>query len=175
MKADSADRHAVRIIINPSKENDWNNANFEMSFRNGAAGKPVITARYWYNDLSAAAVIQDSLEATVAHVGKWRHVIIERKSTPGKFAMVIKDENDALMFHKVIDVTKPPIMAGAPLRIGRSWFDGNDNYYVGPYRGLDRQREGLQLPRSGHHGRRRDRSGGRSVCGRYQHRRASPL
>ena len=37
MKADSADRHAVRIIINPSKENDWNNANFEMSFRNGAS------------------------------------------------------------------------------------------------------------------------------------------
>ena len=27
-------------------------------------------------------------------------------------------------------------MAGAPLRIGRSWFDGNDNYYVGPFRGL---------------------------------------
>ena len=31
IKADSTDRHAVRIIINPSKENDWNNANFELS------------------------------------------------------------------------------------------------------------------------------------------------
>ena len=26
-------------------------------------------------------------------------------------------------------------MAGAPLRIGRSWFDGTQPYYVGPFRG----------------------------------------
>ena len=49
--------------------------------------------------------------------------------------MVIKNENDVLMFKKVIAAPKPPLMAGAPMRIGRSWFDGADNYYVGPYRG----------------------------------------
>ena len=54
-----------------------------MSFRNGAIGTPVITARYWYNDLSGAYVLQDTLPgATTAHVGKWRHVIIERKASP---------------------------------------------------------------------------------------------
>ena len=135
MKADSADRHAVRFIINPSAETDWNNANFEMSFRNGAAGVPVITARYWNNDGSGANTLQDTLAATANHVGKWRHVIIERNKKSSEFAMVIKNENDVQMFKKVIAAPKPPLMAGAPMRIGRSWFDGNDNYYVGPYRG----------------------------------------
>jgi hypothetical protein len=104
-----------------------------MSFRNGAAGVPVITARYWNNDGTGANTIQDTLVATTAHVGKWRHVILERSKT--KFALAVKNENDQMMFTKTIDAAKPPLMAGAPLRIGRSWFDGNDNYYVGPYRG----------------------------------------
>jgi hypothetical protein len=134
IKADSADRHAVRIIINPSKENDWNNANLELSFRNGAT-VPVFTARYWANDGTGAAVVQDTLAAATAHVGRWRHIIIERNSKSKEFAMVIKDENDVLMFKKTVAADKPPLMAGAPMRIGRSWFDGNDNYYVGPYRG----------------------------------------
>jgi hypothetical protein len=136
IKADSADRHAVRIIINPSAVADWNNANFELSFRNGAPGVPVFTARYWFNDLSSAPVVQDTVSATAAHVGHWRHVIMERNSTSHEFAMAIKDENDVLMFQKVVPALKPPIMAGAPLRIGRSHFDPNDNYYVGPFRGL---------------------------------------
>jgi hypothetical protein len=136
IKADSADRHAVRIIINPSKVDDWNNANFELSFRTGAPGTPVFTARYWYNDGSGAAVVQDSLSATTAHVGHWRHVILERNSKSLEFAMAIKDENDVLLFSKVVPAPKPPLMAGAPLRIGRSHFDPTDNYYVGPFRGL---------------------------------------
>ncbi len=135
IKADSADRHAVRIIINPSGEQDWNNANFELSFRNGAPGTPVFTARYWYNDLSGAPAVQDTLSATTAHVGKWRHVILERNSTSLEFAMAIKDENDVLMFKKVVAAPKPPVMAGGPMRIGRSWFLENDPYYVGPFRG----------------------------------------
>ncbi len=134
LKADSTDRHAVRIIINPSAEKDWNNANFELSLRNGGPGVPVFTARYWANDLSAAYVVQDTVAGST-HIGKWRHIILERKANPAKFAMVIKDENDAVIFHKIVDAPKPPIMAGAPMRIGRSWFDGADNYYVGPYRG----------------------------------------
>ena len=133
IKADSASRHAVRWLINPSAETDWNNANFEMSFRNGAKGTPVITARYWNNDGSGANTLQDTLDATTAHVGQWRHVIIERSKT--KFALAVKNQNDQMMFTKTIDAAKPPLMAGAPLRVGRSWFDGNDNYYVGPYRG----------------------------------------
>jgi hypothetical protein len=134
IKADSADRHAVRIIINPSAEADWNNANIELSFRNGApTNTPVYTARYWANDLSAAPIIQDTLSATAVHVGNWRHVILERSKT--QFAMAIKNESDVLMFKKVIDSPKPPIMAGAPMRIGRSHFDAADNYYVGPFRG----------------------------------------
>ncbi len=135
LKPDSADRHAVRIIINPSAEQDWNNANFELSFRNGAAGPPVFTARYWNNDGSGANTVQDTLSATASHVGKWRHVILERNATNGNFAMAVKNENDQLMFKKIISAPKPPLMAGAPLRIGRSWFLVEDNYYVGPYRG----------------------------------------
>ncbi len=134
IKADSADRHATRIIINPSAEQDWNNANFELSFRNGAT-LPVFTARYWNNDGSGAPTLQDTLVAGTAHVGKWRHVIIERNKTSSEFAMAIKDENDVLMFKKVVAAPKPPLMAGAPLRIGRSWFDAADNYYVAPFRG----------------------------------------
>ena len=134
VKADSADRHAVRIIINPSAETDWNNANFELSFRNGAT-LPVFTARYWNNDGTGANVLQDTLIAATAHVGHWRHIIIERNKTLGKFAMVIKNENDVLMYKQIVDGIKPPLMAGAPLRVGRSWFDGTQNYYVGPFRG----------------------------------------
>lgn len=135
IKADSADRHAVRIIINPSGEQDWNNANFELSFRNGLPGVPVFTARYWNNDGSGANTVQDTLSAKASHVGKWRHVILERNATNGNFAMAVKNENDQLMFKKVINQPKAPLMAGAPLRIGRSWFLVDDNYYVGPYRG----------------------------------------
>ena len=133
VKADSADRHAVRIIINPSKENDWNNANFELSFRNGSS-VPVFTARYWSGDLSTAYVVQDS-NAGASHVGKWRHIILERNSKSQEFAMAIKNENDVLMFKGTVPAPKPPVMAGAPLRVGRSWFDGTQPYYVGPFRG----------------------------------------
>ncbi len=134
IKADSADRHATRIIINPSAEADWNNANFELSFRNGAGGLPVFTARYWNNDGSGANVLQDTIVGT-AHIGKWRHIILERSKTTSKFAMVIKNENDVLMYKQIVDGIKPPLMAGAPLRVGRSWFDASDNYYVAPFRG----------------------------------------
>jgi len=135
IKADSADRHAVRIIINPSVETDWNNANFELSFRNGTPGVPVYTARYWNNDGSGANVVQDTVSATANHVGKWRHIIVERNKKSGEFAMAIKNENDVLMFHKIVPGVKPPLMAGAPMRIGRSWVDASDPYYVGPFRG----------------------------------------
>lgn len=136
LRPDSADRHAVRIIINPSSKQDWNNANFELSFRNGSQGQPVFTARYWTIDLASAPIIQDTLVAKTAHVGKWRHVILERDKASGNFGMVIRDENDVLMFKKVINNPKSPVMAGAPLVIGRSWFLVEDQYYVGPYRGL---------------------------------------
>ena len=136
LKPDSANRHAARIIINPSAEQDWNNANIELSFRNGSSGQPVFTARYWKNDGSGAVALQDTLVAQTNHVGKWRHVIIERNKTNGNFAMVIKDENDQLMFSKTVNEMKAPLMAGAPMVIGRSWFLVDDQYYVGPYRGL---------------------------------------
>ncbi|MBU2508377.1 MAG: T9SS type A sorting domain-containing protein [Bacteroidetes bacterium] len=136
LKPDSANRHAARIIINPSAEQDWNNANIELSFRNGSSGQPVFTARYWKNDGSGAVALQDTLVAQTNHVGKWRHVIIERNKTNGNFAMVIKDENDQLMFSKTVNEMKAPLMAGAPMVIGRSWFLADNQYYVSPYRGL---------------------------------------
>ncbi|MBU0560439.1 MAG: T9SS type A sorting domain-containing protein [Bacteroidetes bacterium] len=136
LKPDSANRPYVRIIINPSAEQDWNNANFELSFRPGAAGENVFTARYWKIDGSGTVAVQDTLPAQTTHVGKWRHVIIERNKTNGNFAMVIKDENDQLMFSKTVNEMKAPLMAGAPMVIGRSWFLTDDQYYVGPYRGL---------------------------------------
>jgi hypothetical protein len=135
VKADSAELHATRIIINPSAATDWNNANFELSFRNGSAGKPVFTARYWKNDGSGAVVLQDTNVATTKHVGKWRHVIVERKKADSGFAMVVNDENNVRMYKQVAKQVLPPLMAGAPLRIGRSHFDTNDNWYVSPYRG----------------------------------------
>jgi hypothetical protein len=133
IKADSADRHAARIIINPSAENDWNNANFELSFRTGTT-VPVFTARCWANDKSIAYAVQDTIPG-VNHVGQWRHIILERRASTSEFAMAIKNENDVLMFKKIVSAPKPPIMAGAPLRVGRSWFDGTQPYYVGPFRG----------------------------------------
>lgn len=136
LKPDSANRHAVRIIINPSAEQDWNNANFELSFRNGSSGLPVFTARYWRSDGSGAVTLQDTLVAQANHVGKWRHVIIERNKTNGNFAMVVRDENDKLLFKKTVNEMKSPIMANASLVIGRSWFLVDNQYYVGPYRGL---------------------------------------
>ncbi len=133
IKADSANLHATRIIINPTKVDDWNNANFELSFRNGAAGKPVFTARYWGATTSTA--LQDTFVAATAHVGKWRHVILERSKTNGVFGMAIRNENDALMFKTFKTKAEPPLMAGAPLRIGRSHFLPEDNWYVAPFRG----------------------------------------
>jgi hypothetical protein len=133
IKADSANLHATRIIINPTKADDWNNANFELSFRNGAAGKPVFTARYWGATTSTA--LQDTFVAATAHVGKWRHVILERSKTNNVFGMAIRDENDALMFKTFKTQADPPLMAGAPLRIGRAHFLPGDNWYVAPFRG----------------------------------------
>ncbi|MBM4160364.1 MAG: T9SS type A sorting domain-containing protein [Ignavibacteria bacterium] len=135
VKADSADLHATRIIINPSSEQDWNNANFELSFRNGPpTNKPVFTARYWWEG-GGPATLQDSLRASVVHGGKWRHVVLERNKANGAFAMSIRDENDNLMFKKSITESRAPRMAGAPLRIGRSWFLADNNWYVAPFRG----------------------------------------
>jgi hypothetical protein len=133
IKADSADLHATRIIINPTKVDDWNNANFELSFRNGAAGKPVFTARYW--GATSSTVLQDTTVASLAHVGKWRHVILERSKTNGVFGMAIRDENDKLMFKTFKTKVEAPLMAGAPLRIGRAHFLTTDNWYVAPFRG----------------------------------------
>lgn len=135
LKADSASLHATRIIINPTSAYDWNNANFELSFRNGKPAVPVFTGRYWNNDGSGANVLQDTNGATAKHVGKWRHVILERNKSNGNFGMMIRDENDALLFKQVINQSKPPLMAAAPLRIGRSWFDTTNNWYIPPYRG----------------------------------------
>jgi hypothetical protein len=135
IKADSASFHATRIIINPSAEADWNNANFELSFRNGGGGLPVFTARYWRNDGSGAVVLQDTNVAQTVHVGHWRHVIVERNKGNGQFGMVIKDENDVLMYKQVAVDMLPPLMAGAALRIGRAWFDVTNNWYVAPFRG----------------------------------------
>ena len=50
--------------------------------------------------------------------------------------MVIRDENDQLMFSKIVNEMKAPLMAGAPMVIGRSWFLVDNQYYIGPYRGL---------------------------------------
>jgi len=133
VKADSADLHATRIIINPSSEQDWNNANFELSFRNGAAGQPVYTARYWHS--AGAVVLQDTAIAKTSHVGKWRHIILERNKTNGIFAMEIRDENDRLLYKTMNVENRAPLMAGAPLRIGRSWFLDYDPWYVPPFRG----------------------------------------
>ena len=133
--ADSADLHATRIIINPTAVTDWNNANFELSFRNGSAGLPVFTARYWRSDGSGQVLLQDTNVAKPTHVGKWRHVILERKNSTGEFGMAIKDENDVLMFKQIVVDMKPPLMAAAPLRIGRSAFDVTNNWYVAPFRG----------------------------------------
>lgn len=133
IKADSADLHATRIIINPTKADDWNNANFELSFRNGATGKPVFTGRYWHS--AGAVVLQDTAVAATAHVGKWRHIILERSKSNGVFGMAIRNENDQLMFKTFKTESRAPLMAGAPLRIGRSWFLTTDNWYVAPFRG----------------------------------------
>lgn len=133
IKADSADLHATRIIINPTTEADWNNANFELSFRNGSKGKPVFTARYW--GALGQTALQDTLVASTAHVGKWRHVILERSKTNGVFGMAVRDENDKLLFKTFKTNQDPPLMAGAPLRIGRAHFLPEDNWYVAPFRG----------------------------------------
>lgn len=136
VKPDSADRPYVHLIINPSSEEDWNNANFDLSFRPNANGDNAFTARYWKIDGTGSVVIQDTLPAVTAHVGHWRHVILEREKATGNFSMTIKDENDHLMFTKTVTEMVGPLMAGAPLKIGRSWFLLSDPYYVGPYRGL---------------------------------------
>lgn len=136
LRPDSADRNYGRIIINPSAKQDWNNANFELSFRPGSQGKPVFTARYWKIDGSGTVIIQDTAVAQTAHVGKWRHIILERNKSNGNFAMAIRDENDQLMFKKVVNEVKGPLMAGAPMVIGRSWFLVADQYFIPPYRGL---------------------------------------
>jgi len=135
IKADSASLPFGRIIINPTSENDWNNANFELSFRPGSLGSPVYTARYWRNDGSGTVALQDTLVAATAHVGKWRHIIIERNKTGSQFGLAIKDENDVLIFKKTAVEPIPPLMAAAPLRIGRSAFVENDNWFIPPFRG----------------------------------------
>ena len=136
IKADSADLHATRIIINPTAELDWNNANFELSFRNGgSAGKAVITGRYWDALLNAVVLQDTSNVASVAHVGKWRHIILERSGITKKFAMDVRDENDVRIARLIKDAPNAPKMAAAPLRIGRSHFDVTNNWYVAPYRG----------------------------------------
>jgi len=133
LKADSA-LHATRVIINPTAANDWNNANFELSFRNGPpTGRPVWTARYWHT--AGAVILQDTVPVSPDHIGKWRRIILERNKTNGVFAMVIRDENDRPLFRTSTVEARPPRMAAAPMRIGRSWFDVTNNWFVSPYRG----------------------------------------
>jgi len=134
IKADSADLPYPRIIFNPTKVDDWNNANFGIELRPNPAGKVAFTSRYWRGDGSGAVVLQDSNAAT-AHVGKWRHFIIERNKSNGVFAMQIRDENDAVIYQTSKTDMKAPLMAAAPLRIGRGHFLPDDNWYIPPFRG----------------------------------------
>jgi hypothetical protein len=135
LKADSADLPFGRIIINPTAANDWNNANFELSFRPGPPeNKPVYTARYW-DQAGGVTVLQDNQTAATHHVGKWRRIIVERNKTNGVFAMAIRDENDALIFRTSKVNMSPPRMAAAPLRIGRSHFLTDRPWFIPPFRG----------------------------------------
>lgn len=134
VKADSA-LHATRIIINPSEVTNWNDANFELSFRNGPpTGRPVWTARYWHIP-GTVIVIQDTVPIVPAHIGKWRRIILERNKTTGVFAMEVRDENDRPLFKGSTVDARAPMMANAPMRIGRSWFLVDNNWWVPPFRG----------------------------------------
>lgn len=132
IKLDSADLPYVRIIFNPTKADDWNNANFGLELRPNANGQVALTSRYWHS--AGAVVLQDTVAAT-QHVGKWRHIIIERDKSTGVFAMAIRDENDALLYKKSTVNPATPLMAAAPLRIGRAHFIPTDNWYIPPFRG----------------------------------------
>ena len=132
VKLDSADLPYVRIIFNPTKADDWNNANFGLELRPNANGQVAFTARYWHS--AGVVALQDTV-AAADHVGKWRHIIIERNKSTGVFAMVIRDENDALLYKTSTINLATPLMAAAPLRIGRAYFLPTDNWYVPPFRG----------------------------------------
>jgi hypothetical protein len=81
-------------------------------------------------------VLQDTANvASVAHVGKWRHIILERSSITKKFAMDVRDENDARIARLIKDAPAAPKMAAAPLRVGRAHFYPTNNWYVAPFRG----------------------------------------
>ncbi len=149
LKADTTE-HASRIINYAMQKNDWNNNNYEISFRNNSKGVPWITGRSWKASNLSAVVIQDS---NLVSLGKWFHVIFERSSATGKLALEVRDENDTRVFYEMKAMVEPPIMGGsvAPttVKIGRADTDAGNWWYIPPFRGYLDNVQIFNYPSSG--------------------------
>jgi hypothetical protein len=132
LKPDS-NKHATRILNLPINPEDWNNNNYEISFRNYSNKGPVLTGRYFTRAGAGYLVV---FQDTIAPVmGKWYHVIFERDKASKKTAFIVRDENDVQEF-KLVKTDSTPVMGGAPLRIGRAHTVATNWWYIAPYRGL---------------------------------------
>ncbi len=135
LRADTT-QHASRIINYAQTEADWNNNNFEVSFRNNAQGRIAITGRYSRADNLSMIALQDT---NATQFGQWYHVVYERSSVAGKVALSVRDSNDVLKYLQVTDAPVPPIMGGsvgpATMRIGRAYTDPSNWWYIPPFRG----------------------------------------
>lgn len=133
LNADSA-KHATRIINLPRVESEWNQNNYEVSFRNGPpTNTPVITGRYWTDDGGGRFVILQ--DTTPVALGAWYHVTFERDATTNVLALAVRDGNDQLLFGKSLVDAGPPVTGGAPLRVGRAQTSAGDYWFIPPFRG----------------------------------------
>jgi hypothetical protein len=135
LKADTTE-HASRIVNYAMQRNDWNNNNYEVSFRNNSKGVPWITGRSWRASNLSAALVQDTNAVTL---NKWFHVIFERSSAAGKLALDVRDENDVRVYYQVVDMVEAPIMGGSvtptTVKVGRADTDANNWWFIPPFRG----------------------------------------
>ncbi len=125
--------HATRIVNLPRVATEWNQNNYEISFRtNPLLTNPSITGRYWTDDASGRMITLQFDNET--QTGKWYHVIFERDSKNAMTALGVFDENDKLIQKKTI-VDSVPVLGGAPLRIGRAQTQLDNWWFIPPFRG----------------------------------------
>jgi hypothetical protein len=149
LKADTTN-HAARIVNYAMQKNDWNNNNYEISFRNNSKGVPWITGRSWKASNLSAVVVQDT---NAVQLNKWFHVIFERSSAAGKLALEVRDENDTRVYYQIADMVEPPIMGGSvtptTVKVGRADTDPSNWWYIPPFRGYLDNVQIFNYPSSG--------------------------
>ncbi|GAB4366416.1 MAG: hypothetical protein Kow0042_06270 [Calditrichia bacterium] len=125
-KADTI-KDYCRILNRPSAENVYWQNNYQIRFNNAQQIQAI-------SDGSVTLT-----HAPLINVGEWYHIIYEMQMAPPGDSVLyygvseLRDANDNLLSHVYAGTNNPPLVATAPLRIGKATNDAYPPYFKGNF------------------------------------------